>query len=55
MLKKCAITKSIDTPIDMSVAMAAPLMPKWSTKMNIGANITFKPAPINMVTMALVG
>ncbi len=43
------------TVIDMSVAIAAPLIPMSSTKMNMGASTTLHPAPINMVIIACLG
>ena len=54
-LKKWLMTKSADTVMDMSVAIAAPFMPQPSQKMNIGASMTLTPAPMNIVTIALTG
>ena len=41
--------------IEMSVAIAAPLMPHLSPKIKIGARITFMPAPMKLAHMAFLG
>ena len=37
---------------EISVAVAAPAMPMWKTKMNRGARKTFSTAPVTMPTIA---
>ena len=54
-LKKCTITNTMEHVIEMSVAMAAPLMPQPRANMNSGASTTLMPAPKNMVSMARLG
>ena len=53
--QKWRITNSIDTVMDISVAMAAPLMPRPSAHTNSGARRMFSPHPTNIVAMAFIG
>ena len=54
-LQKCAITKTAEMAMAMSVAMAAPLMPSLRPKMKMGARTRLEKAPMSIVYMALPG
>ena len=52
---KWYMTNAVDTAIEITVAMAAPLIPILNQNMKIGSRITFITAPINIVIIAFWG
>ena len=54
-LKKWLITNTALTNIEITVAIAAPWMPKPNPKMKIGSRITFSTTPIRIVYIDFCG
>ena len=55
LLRKCPITKTAPTAMEMTVAIAAPRIPISKTKMKIGSRMMFITAPANIVSIAFLG
>lgn len=53
--RKWAKTNIAEHSMEMSVAMAAPFIPRPRTKMNIGAMAMLRSAPMIMVNIARTG